>query len=119
MAQIGHYRSVQITQQKLNRTMYLIRHVTAGKVLRKIISLRRTLVIMRNNAFRQSCSQPFLQLLSHFLRSKMNNKLCRLQSVKLLGDIQKAFRSLVKEPFALARSYISRRQAHSLFLILL
>ena len=109
MAQICHNRSMQIAQQKLNRTVYLIRHVTAGKVLRKIISLRRTLVIMRNNAFRQSCSQPFLQLLTHFIRSKMNNKLCRLQSVKLLGNIQKAFRSLVKKPFALARSYISRR----------
>ena len=119
MAQICHHRSVQIAQQKLNRTMYLIRHINAGKVLRKIISLRRTLVIMRNNAFRQSCSQPFLQLLTHFIRSKMHNKLCGLQSVKLLGDIQKAFRSLVKKPFALARSYISRRQAHFLFLGLL
>ena len=119
MAQIGHYRSMQIAQQKLNRTMHLIRHLTAGKVLRKIISLRRTLVIMRNNAFRQSCSQPFMQLLTHFIRSKMHNKLCGLQSVELLGDIQKAFRSLVKKPFALARSYIGRRQAHSLFLILL
>ena len=99
--------------------MHLIRHIIAAKVLRKIISLRRTLVIMRNNAFRQSCSQPFLQLLTHFIRSKMNNKLCRLQSVKLLGNIQKAFRSLVKKPFALARSYIGRCQAHSLFLILL
>ena len=119
MAQIGHNRSVQIAQQKLNRTVYLIRHITTGKVLRKIISLRRTLVIMRNNAFRQSCRQPFLQLLTHFFRSKMHNKLCGLQSVKLLGDIQKAFRSLVKKPFALARSYIGRCQAHSFFLRLL
>ena len=119
MAQIGHYRSVQITQQKLNRTMYLIRHVTADKVLRKIISLRRTLVIMRNNAFRQSCCQPFLQLVTRIIRSKMHNKLRWLQAIKLLGDIQKAFRRLVEEPFALARSYISCRQAHSLVLVLL
>ena len=39
----------------------------AGKVLRKIISLRRTLAIMRNNAFRQSCRQPFLQLVTRII----------------------------------------------------